>query len=115
MDFLKEILNVILPDGLSLADFIGYYIIGLLGIATSIFHEVFRKRETIKTSGSSFSWKKLWNDNKLRICLSLLVVAVGILIGEEFGFIVGKGLAFLAGFGTDKFIETLSPDNLRKT
>lgn len=112
VEFIKNVIEVLIPSGIDGPTFVAYFLIGILGIAASILHEVFRKREKIKEAGG-FKLGVLWSDNKLRIAFSLVFVLVGIIIGGELGFIVNKAFSFLAGFATDKFIETLSVDKLR--
>lgn len=94
-------------SGMPLNQFIAFYIFALVGLVISTGIELLAARKTIKESGG-FN-PAIWVlDNWLRIVVSMLVIAVGILFSEELlGIELSPFASLCSGFTTDKIIEAL--------
>lgn len=98
-----------LLNGHTIEDFIVYVIFGFIGLILSLIVEVFRSKNKIKTRGGfSFAFWITDNYKILRVLLSIIAVIIGVLFSEQLlGFSINNWGAIVAGFSTDKIVETL--------
>ncbi len=104
----KSTLDLLL-NGMSLQQFTVFFILGMVGVVGSMIMEMYKKRMNFKAEGKSFDFSMgYWiKDNAMRFILSTFAVIVGILFTKDvLDTELNNFTAFLAGFNTDKIIET---------
>lgn len=91
-----EILNTFL-NGISLTDFIAFYMMGLLGFIISSYSHAFKKK---------LNFILYLKDTKSKLILNLIVIFCGIIFSENLlGVQLGLWGAFTAGLSTDVLID----------
>ncbi len=98
-----------LLNGHTTEDFIVYLIFGFVGLVLSLIVEIIRSKNKIKARGGfSFAFWITDNYKVLRVFLSVVSVILGVLFSEQLlGFSINNWGAIIAGFSTDKIVETL--------
>jgi hypothetical protein len=101
---MKEIQDLILGDGVTWTMFAAYYIMGMVGLFVSALTDIYSSG----IESNQFLFRIFWRENKIRLILSFVVIAVGVVFSEQ---LIGSKLttwtAFLSGFMSDKVIENL--------
>ena len=105
-------------SGISLQQCLVYFFFGMIGIIFSMLIEVYRKSSKHKLNNKEFSFSTGYyvQDNFIRFILSIFVVMAGILFTEDLlQMKINNFVALLAGFNTDKIIESFkSKININK-
>lgn len=107
-----EFLETLFGDGVTKVTLLVYLVLGLFGVVTSLIFDVYSSG----IAGSEFKFKIFWSDNAFRIFLSVIVVILAMIFGEEIiGIKTSNWSVFLAGFTSDKAIENLLQRRRRRT
>jgi len=94
-------------EGITLTKFLLLYALALLGMITSILAHQVKYAKKIQRMGG-FKMATWVNENWQRSALTLIVMLIGIIFSEEtIGIPLTPWAAFLAGFTTDKIIDSL--------
>lgn len=105
-------IETLFGEGITATVLLVYFVLGLFGIVTSLIFDVYSSGVV----GSEFSWKRFWNDNTFRIFLSIIIVILAMIFGEEIvGIKTSNWSVFLAGFSCDKIIENLLQRRRKKS
>lgn len=90
-------------NGITIVDFVAFYLLALFGLFLSMALEVYKLHKKIE----DFELKIWFDINQYRLLLNLVFIVLGIIFTEELtGSIVTPFTAFLAGFSVDKVIES---------
>lgn len=91
--FIEKLLN-----GLSLSDFLAYFIMGFIGFIISVLLQFYKAK--------NYDIKKWWEDQKFRAILTIFIIAIGVIFQEQFtGSQVSLFGALEAGLITDVIID----------
>ena len=96
----------LLLGGISLQLFVVYLILAIFGLIISLTLEVYKHWKEIQ-QGGGFSFGYWIKSNIARVFVSILVIIAGIIFGKEIiGMDINNVTAFLAGFTSDKIIDS---------
>ncbi len=94
-------------NGQSNNDFIALLLWALLGVLASLLIELLRNKDKIRKSGG-FSPLYWFQNNIVRLLLSIICIIVGLNFGDKFGFEIKTMFgAFAIGLSTDKILEAI--------
>lgn len=97
-------LELLFGEGVTFMLLVAYFTLGIFGIITSMIFDVYSSG----ISWREFDKKRWWKDNAFRTLLSIIVVILSMMFGEEIvGIKTSNWSMFLAGFSADKLIENL--------
>lgn len=81
-----------------------YLLFAIIGLIFSLVLELYKS--DIKSD--KFSFKYWWSKNKFRVILNIIAMTLGVLFTEDLlGIKLSVYTSFLAGFTSDKILETL--------
>jgi len=107
-----EFLETLFGEGVKTVDILVYFLVGLFGVFSSMVIDVYSSG--IKMSELKF--KKWFGDNGFRTIVSIMVVFMAMIFGEDLvGIPKSNWSMFIAGFTADKIIENLVQRKRRKT